>query len=361
DKSVTIDYQMHRVQELPEVLRGGRQPESLDLLVTNDLAGTIQPGDTAIFSGILRTVPTTKDRDREIEFDVNYIEKEVGYDDLDISENDIKEITQFSVRPDLMDCLIHSIAPAVFNMNTVKEAIIYHLFSGVRKVAKGTVLRGDVHVLLVGDPGIAKSQLLKYATQVSPRGVYTSGKSSSTAGLTAAAVKDDFNGGGWSLEVGALPIASGGTVAIDEMGQMSTEDLSALHEALEQQTITVAKAGIFATLSCICGALGAANPKNGIFDTNYSLAEQVSLPPALLSRFDVILCLTDDKDPVFDAKLASSILKSHKSWQEPDTTICIEPEFLRKYIAYARSFNPKLSDEALAVLKDFYLDLRKRM
>ena len=149
----------------------------------------------------------------------------------------------------------------------MKEALALQLFSGVSKcLPDGTRIRGDIHILLVGDPGIAKSQLLRYISKLSPRGIYTSGKSSTSAGLTATAVKDELGDGRWSIEAGALVLADKGIACIDEMDKMRSEDRSALHEAMEQQTISVAKAEVMATLKSLCALLPAANPKFGSFD-----------------------------------------------------------------------------------------------
>ncbi len=176
----------------------------------------------------------------------------------------------------------------------------------------GTRIRGDIHIAMIGDPGTAKSQILRYMAQLAPRGIYTSGKSSSAAGLTAAAVKDEFGEGRWTLEAGALVLADKGLACIDELDKMNDQDRSAIHESLEQGTISVAKAGITATLQSRCAVLGAANPKYGRFDESKSVAEQIDLPPALLSRFDAIFTMTDRPDREMDRNKAAHILKVHR-------------------------------------------------
>ena len=229
------------------------------------------------------------------------------------------------------------------------------LFGGsAKQLEDETKLRGDIHILIVGDPGIGKSQILKYVSRLAPRSIYTSGKGTTGAGLTAAAVRDEL--GGWSLEAGALVLGDQGNVCVDELDKMRSEDRSALHEALEQQTVSIAKAGIMATLNSRCSVLAAANPKFGRFDRYKVLAEQIDLPAPIISRFDLIFVIEDKPGKEKDAELADHILKTHQY-----TTIDyeIEPELLRKYIAYARkNCNPRLTDEANTVLKEFYVSTR---
>jgi replicative DNA helicase Mcm len=232
--------------------------------------------------------------------------------------------------------------------------------------------------LLVGDPGIAKSQLLRYMTKISPRGIYTSGKSSTSAGLTATAVKDELGDGRWTIEAGALVLADKGIAAVDEMDKMDNEDKSALHEAMEQQTISVAKAGVMATLKSRCSLLAAANPKMGRFDKYEPISPQINLTPALMSRFDLIFVLTDDPDTKRDSAIAEHILKSNyagelatqMAWntqisqEDIDAALTvikpeIDPELLRKYVAYARKkIFPTLTDEAKSYFMNYYVNLR---
>jgi replicative DNA helicase Mcm len=255
--------------------------------------------------------------------------------------------------------------------------------SGIPKnLPDGARIRGDVHVLLVGDPGIAKSQLLRYIVKLAPRGIYTSGRSSSAAGLTAAAVRDEFGDGRWTLEAGALVLADQGIAAVDEMDKMRAEDRSAIHEAMEQQTVSIAKAGIMATLKSRCSLLGAANPKYGRFDPYEGIAQQIQMAPALLSRFDLIFVLKDEPDIGRDTAIASHILGAHHAGELhahkthisgsgiTDTDIKdameiinpkIMPDILRKYIAYAKKeIYPIIDDEARNQLIEFYLGLRRQ-
>lgn len=387
DKSTFVDAQKLRLQESPENLRGGEQPQTLDIDAEDDIAGIVAPGDRLIITGILKSYQRVSREGKstffEIILDSSHIEREdKEYDELEITEEDVEQIVELSRDPQVYPKMVSSIAPSIYGNEDVKEALLMQLFSGiVKNLPDGSRIRGDIHILLVGDPGIAKSQLLRYVVRLAPRGIYTSGKSSTSAGLTAAAVKDDFGDGRWTLEAGALVLADMGVAAIDEMDKMSKEDRSALHEAMEQQTITVAKAGIMATLKSRCALLGAANPRYGRFDMYQPLAEQIRMPPALLSRFDLIFILMDKVDASFDTMLANHVLNAHRAGEmgaqiarvadSPYTladvnaamsvvTPDIDPELLRKYIAYAkREVVPVMSDEARQAIIDFYLGMRR--
>jgi replicative DNA helicase Mcm len=239
----------------------------------------------------------------------------------------------------------------------VKEALLLQLVGGVRKVRSDKVVsRGDTHILLVGDPGSGKSAMLKRISVIAPKGRYVSGRGISGAGLTAAVVKDEFLKG-WSLEAGALVLASNGICCIDEMDKMISEDRAAMHEALEQQTVSISKANIQATLISRTTVLAAANPKFGRFDPFGIIAEQINMPPTLINRFDLIFPIKDLPDEARDEKMASHILKLHQDpdFYEPE----ISTEFLRKYIAYAKQkVVPTITNNALQEIKEFYLKMR---
>ena len=287
---------------------------------------------------------------------VNHIEPlEQEFEELHLSEEDEEKIIELSQDPHIYDKIIKSTAPSIRGYREVKEAIALQLFGGAAKQLEDeTKLRGDIHILIVGDPGIGKSQILKYVSRLAPRSIYTSGKGTSGAGLTAAAVRDEL--GGWSLEAGALVLGDQGNVCVDELDKMRSEDRSALHEALEQQTVSIAKAGIMATLNSRCSVLAAANPKFGRFDRFKVLAEQIDLPAPIISRFDLIFVIEDKPSREKDSDLAKHILEIHK---ENTVNYEIEPELLRKYIAYARkNINPRLTDEANEILREFYVNTR---
>jgi len=385
-RSRFVDSQKLRVQESPEGLRGGEQPQTLDIDVTDDLAGLVSPGDRVVINGILRSMQRIVRGEKSTVFDIflecNSIEiQEKEFEEVEIDERAEDEIKKLSHDPMIYRKITHSIAPTIYGSEDVKEAIALQLFGGiVKEMPDGTHLRGDIHVLLIGDPGIAKSQLLRYVVKLSPRAIYTSGQSSTSAGLTATAVKDEFGEGRWTLEAGALVLADMGVAAVDEMDKMQKEDRGALHEAMEQQTISVAKAGITATLKSRCALLGAANPKYGRFDMYGDIADQINMPPTLLSRFDLIFIMADQPEPRRDLAIAEHILKTHGigeliaqhnktpipgvtdeyieqqlSQVKPD----IEPSLFRKYVAYAkRSCYPILSKEAKEALVTYYLKLR---
>ena len=272
-----------------------------------------------------------------------------------ISEEDEEKIIELSKDPHIYDKIIQSTAPSIRGHRPIKEAIALQLFGGSAKILEDeTRLRGDIHILIVGDPGTGKSQILKYVSKLAPRSIYTSGKGTTGAGLTAAAVRDEL--GGWSLEAGALVLGDQGNVCVDELDKMRSEDRSALHEALEQQTVSIAKAGIMATLNSRCSVLAAANPKFGRFDRYKTVADQIDLPSPILSRFDLMFIVEDKPNVENDRELAKHILEIHK---ENTINYEIEPELLRKYIAYARkNANPQLTEGANKVLEEFYVSMR---
>ncbi|NPE28081.1 minichromosome maintenance protein MCM [Methanococcoides sp. SA1] len=388
DQSSFLDAQKLQVQESPESLKGGHQPQSLDVDAEDDLAGLVKPGDRLVINGILRSHQRTLREGKSTFYDlvlhansIEYVDQE--FDELDISPEDEERIIEMGKDPEIYNMIRGSIAPSIYGYEDIKEALSLQLFSAVPKMLPdGSRVRGDIHILLVGDPGIAKSQLLRYMVKISPRGVFASGKSASSSGLTAAAVKDDLGDGRWTLEAGALVMADMGLASVDEMDKMSKEDKSALHEAMEQQTISVAKAGILATLKSRCALLGAANPKYGRFDKYEGLAEQINMPPALISRFDLIFILLDVPDRTKDSNIAHHILKSQYAGELneqrqklPNSTITIEEveshmtvvmptidnDLLRKYVAYARRrIFPVMEDDARDYIINYYLDLRKQ-
>ena len=242
-QSKFVDAQKIRVQESPEDLRGGEQPQTLDVELEDDLAGRIFPGDRVVVNGILKSYQrSTPQQGKSTYFDLfhkgNSVEMtEQEFEEIDITQEEEEQILEMSRDPDMYENVRKSIAPSIYGYDDVKEALGLQLVSGFEKhLPDGARIRGDIHILLVGDPGIAKSQLLRYMTKISPRGIYTSGKSSTSAGLTATAVKDELGDGRWTIEAGALVLADKGIAAIDEMDKMDNEDKSALHEAMEQQS-----------------------------------------------------------------------------------------------------------------------------
>lgn len=382
--SVYKDTQKIEIQESPEGLRGGAQPERITGYVEDDIAGEVTAGNRITLNGILRSAEKTE-RDKstvfEIYLDVISVEFEQHeYDEITITEEDEKTILEMSRDPELYENIVRSISPSIYGLDAVKKAIALQLFGGCHKeMDDGTVMRGDMHILLIGDPGVAKSQLLRYMSSLAPRGIYASGKSASAAGLTAAAVRDDFGDGRWTLEAGALVLADKGLACIDELDKMTDQDRSSLHEAMESQRISVAKAGITATLQCRCSMLAAANPKYGRFEEDSSIADQIELPPALMSRFDLIFVLTDKPDKKKDTAITEHILNAHQRGQVRmmhegdivpgvdakrilDNTNNIRPvyeqEILRKYVAYSKRMTPIMTDEAKQIIESSFLRIR---
>ncbi|CDK40312.1 DNA replication helicase protein MCM @ intein-containing [Halorubrum sp. DM2] len=389
DQSEFVDSQKLRIQESPEGLRGGETPQSLDVDIVDDITGEVSPGDHVTCVGVLHIEQVEQGNEKSAIFDlymdgVSIAIEDEEFEDMDITEADKRDIIELSERDDIYEAMVASIAPAIYGYEEEKLAMILQLFSGVTKhLPDGSRIRGDLHMLLIGDPGTGKSQMISYIRHIAPRSVYTSGKGSSSAGLTAAAVRDDFGDGQqWTLEAGALVLADKGIAAVDELDKMRSEDRSAMHQALEQQRISVNKAGINATLKARCSLLGAANPKYGRFDQYEPIGEQIDLEPALISRFDLIFTVTDDPDPEHDSRLAKHIINTNYAGelntQREELTTSeftseqvaevteevapeIEAELLRKYIAHAkRTCYPTMTEEAKELIEEFYVDLRSK-
>ncbi len=363
-----VDAQGIVLEEVPESLEGGEQPKRINIFLKDDLVSPLSerktnPGSKISIVGSIKEVPIilktgSKSTRSDLMVEANYVEAiEETFYEVEISEEDEEKIKELSKDPELYAKLVDSAAPSIYGYEKVKEALLLQLVGGVRKIRSDKVVsRGDTHILLVGDPGSGKSAMLKRISTISPKGRYVSGMGASGAGLTASVVRDEFLKG-WSLEAGALVLASNGLCCIDEMDKMVPEDRAAMHEALEQQTVSISKANIQATLISRTTVLAAANPKFGRFDPYGIIAEQIDLPPTLINRFDLIFTIKDLPDETKDEKMASHILKLHQTpdFYEPE----IPTEFLRKYIAYAKQkIIPNITDEALNEIKDFYLKMR---
>jgi replicative DNA helicase Mcm len=271
------------------------------------------------------------------------------------SPEEEKQILELARDPWIHRKVIRSIAPSIYGYEHIKEAVMYLLFGGVPKQFPDIKIRGEMNVLLIGDPGTAKSQLLQYVARIAPRGLYTSGRGTTAAGLTAAVLREKQ--GGMTLEAGALVLADKGVACIDEMDKMRPEDRVAIHEAMEQHTVSVAKGGIVATLNARTAVLAAGNPTLGRYEPYRTVAENISLPVTLLSRFDLIFVLRDVPEKEMDTKMSEHILSLHRTGAVP-VEPPVPPDLLRKYISYARNFKPVLTKEALERLRDFYLEMR---
>ncbi|MCD4759644.1 minichromosome maintenance protein MCM [archaeon] len=367
-KKEMIDAQRIILEESPDMLEGGSQPKRLQVFVQDDLVEPrmeqkTTPGTKVRVIGILKEVPIilrtgAQSRNFELALEANNIEPiQEAFEELDISEEELETIKVMSKDKDLFKKLTKAIAPSIYGYKEIKASLLLQLFGGTRKImTDGVARRGDIHILLVGDPGAGKSQLLQFISKYAPKARYISGKGASGAGLTATVVKDEVLRG-WSLEAGAMVLANNGICAIDELDKMTTEDRSALHEALEQQTVTISKANIQATLRAETTVLAAANPKLSRFDPYTPIPAQIDLPPTLINRFDLIFPIRDLPNRDTDEKIAGHILKIHREKESSEQLV--EPELMKKYIAYAKkNIKPKMSDVAAREIQDFYVTLR---
>lgn len=368
DEGSYVDMQRAEVQELLEKVRGGAPAAHIEVVLEEDLVNKIAPGDNVFIAGILRLKPPMKIRQKQELIFSRYIEANSvtsmrkDFEEIEITQEDEKRINELSKNPEITNILIGSIAPSIYGHTEVKKAIALQLFGGTRgkTMQGGAPIRDDIHILLIGDPGIAKSRFLQSVGEVAPKSIYVSGKSVSGAGLTVSAERDELGEGGWTLKAGALVLASGGSAQIDEFDKIDDDDRASMHEAMETQSISVAKAGIVAKFRTKTSILAAANPKYGRFDQTKNLSDQFNIPPTLLSRFDLIFPIVDILDEEKDAKLATHILATHMNQGKNDEGI-FDKELLRKYISYARrTIFPKLSSQASEKIKEFYIELRRK-
>jgi replicative DNA helicase Mcm len=336
-------------------------------MIEDDLVNTVNPGDNIVITGILRIRPPQKGKAENVYtkyIDVVCIEKmQKDFEQIEITEEEEKQIKEFAKDPHIIKKIAHSIAPGIYGHEKIKEALCLQLFGGTRDktMQGGAPIRNDIHLLLIGDPGAAKSRILQYVADVAPKSVYVSGKSVSGVGLTASAEKDELGEGGWVLKAGALVLASGGIAAIDEFDKIDDKERAALHEAMETQSVSVAKAGIVARFKTKTAIIAAANPKYGRFNPNQYPSEQFDIPPTILSRFDLIFPIFDVMDEERDRELARHILNSHANVvEDKKDEDFVQKDFLRKYIAYARkNISPTLSQQAMDRIQDYYVDMRK--
>jgi len=363
ERSKTTNFQRVVIQDLPENLDAGEQPRLLEVYLFDDLAGQLRAGDKVIINGILRpNLKTIKSRgeymnaDFDVYLEANSIEfLQEDIRNINITSEDEKKIRELAKRPDIYDLLVKSLAPSIYGYEEIKLAIILSLFGGAPRVRKdGTRVRGDIHILLIGDPSLGKSQLLRATYEIAPRAIITTGYTSSGAGLTVTVTKDEDNR--WTIEAGALVLADRGICIVDELEKMSKDDRKFVLEALEQQTVTVSKAGIHAILNSRCTLIAGANPKRGRFNRYESLIDQIDLESPLLSRFDLIFIMLDEPNEDVDSLIATHILEGADEC-EP----AIDPILLKKYIVYARQNiqTVKLTKEAIERIKEFYLKLRR--
>ena len=356
--SERVDSQRIRIQEYPENLRAGEQPGIVDVVLDEDLVGSVFPGDRITVNGVVKALYRDATMPKEVYIVANSVEvREREYEEVKVSREEEKAIIELSKRPDIYDLFIKSICPAVVGYEEIKLAIALQLFGGLAvQLPDGTKIRGDIHVLLVGDPGCAKSKLLKYVHDIAPRSVMVTGKGASGVGLTASVVRDAD--GRWMVDAGAMVLADKGLVCADEFEKMSRDDREFVHSAMEDQFIAINKAGLNMVLPTRCSVLAAANPKHGRFDRYAPLAEQVDFDPALLTRFDLIFLILDEPGER-DKAIAEHILT--KIFEPEEIRGEISPEMLRKYVAYARRKvrRVEIDERARARLMEFYLKMRE--
>ncbi|GAM21209.1 hypothetical protein SAMD00019534_043840 [Acytostelium subglobosum LB1] len=378
DLTLYRDYQKITLQESPGTVPPGRLPRTKDIILLADLIDTVRPGEEIEVTGVFKHNFDAKLNHQNgfpvfaTVIDANFLnKKEDLLASFILTEEDEKEIRSLAKDPNIGTKIIQSIAPSIFGHEDIKTALALALFGGMAKEVNKHRIRGDINVLLIGDPGVAKSQFLKYVEKTAHRAVYTTGQGASAVGLTAAVRMDPLTGE-WTLEGGALVLADKGVCMIDEFDKMNDKDRTSIHEAMEQQSISISKAGIVTTLTARCSVIAAANPKKGRYDPSQSLINNVELTEPILSRFDITCVVRDTIDPEQDGRLARFVVKSHirshpiningeHNYQNQATSLSpIPQEMLRKYIMYAKQkVRPKINNIDKEKIAQLYAEMRR--
>jgi DNA replication licensing factor MCM2 len=380
ERTIYRNYQKLTLQETPGSVPPGRLPRYKDVVLLGDLIDCARPGEQVEVTGVYKNnFDSSLNKKNGFPvfatlIDANHVSKKDDvYSPFNLTKDDEKEIRELAKDPQIVDKITASIAPSIFGHDDIKTALALSMFGGNPKDVGGKHrIRGDINVLLLGDPGTAKSQFLKYVEKSMSRAVFATGKGASAVGLTAAVHMDPITRE-WTLEGGALVLADTGVCLIDEFDKMSDQDRTSIHEAMEQQSISISKAGIVTTLQARCAVIAAANPKSGRYNSSLHFHENVELTEPILSRFDVLCVVKDLIDPVADTQLAEFVVRSHSNSHPSDAAAQMEEdegsgegegpisqELLRKYIVYARRVcRPRISNIDQDKVTKLYAELRR--